>query len=192
LENLAVPLRERYLRLGGLNDLDSAVKNGYAAVDLTEDTDPSKAGLLRSLSVSLGERYKVYGSYRDLEASVESLQAGLKLTPKGHPEKVLQLQTLAVSLTLRYRRLQDPLDLQAAHSHFSESLKLSPLNPETSWRQALVWAFVAEKFDPSYAVPAYQTAFDLLPELLWIGHSIPVRHDAIRRLDISSATSNAI
>jgi hypothetical protein len=32
----------------------------------------------------------------------------------------------------------------------------------------------------------------LLPEILWIGHSIPVQHDAIHRLDISAATSTAI
>lgn len=39
---------------------------------------------------------------------------------------------------------------------------------------------------------AYRAAFSLLPELLWIGHSIPVRHNAIHRLNISGATSTAI
>lgn len=50
----------------------------------------------------------------------------------------------------------------------------------------------AEKSQSSFRVPAYRAAFALLPEILWIGHSIPVRHDAIRRLDIPDATSQAI
>jgi hypothetical protein len=41
-------------------------------------------------------------------------------------------------------------------------------------------------------ITAYSTAFQYLPNLLWIGLSIPVRQDAIQRLDIGQATSNAV
>jgi hypothetical protein len=45
---------------------------------------------------------------------------------------------------------------------------------------------------PEDCICAFNAAFNLLPEILWIGHSIPVRHDAVQRLDISGATSTAV
>jgi hypothetical protein len=64
--------------------------------------------------------------------------------------------------------------------------------PELSWQQALRWASFAEEFQLSRCISIYKIAFDLLPEILWIGHPISVRHDALRRLDIPSATSGAV
>ncbi|KAJ7869415.1 CHAT domain-containing protein, partial [Mycena leptocephala] len=78
------------------------------------------------------------------------------------------------------------------HTHFDESFKLTSMLPETSWEQALLWAHFSEQFQSSNCIAAFQAAFQLLPEILWIGHSIPVRHDAIRRLNISNATSTAV
>ncbi|KAJ7214278.1 CHAT domain-containing protein, partial [Mycena rebaudengoi] len=192
LENLSAPLRDRYLRLGGLDDLDASVQNSQTAVNLTPLKHPNKAGLLRSLATSYGERYKKLGNLADLEASVKSLETAVALTPEVHPEQPIQLQTLALSLIYRYRILGDLEDLEAIHRHYSDSFKFSPSSPETSWQQALQWASFAEESQSVYCVPAYLAAFALLPEILWLGHSIPVRHDAIHRLDISKATSSAI
>jgi hypothetical protein len=64
--------------------------------------------------------------------------------------------------------------------------------PEDSWNQALYWADFAQHFQLSDCIPAIQAAFDLLPELLCLGQSITVRHNAINRLNISSATSTAM
>jgi hypothetical protein len=63
--------------------------------------------------------------------------------------------------------------------------------PEQSWNNALRWASFAAQFDPAYCITAFRGAFRVLPEILWIGHSIPVRHDAVNRLDISQTTSTA-
>jgi hypothetical protein len=38
---------------------------------------------------------------------------------------------------------------------------------------------------------AYSAAFNLLPDILWLGNTISVRHDSIYRLDISNTTSAA-
>jgi hypothetical protein len=123
---------------------------------------------------------------------LQKFQEAVNLTPPEHPEQAGRLQSLAMSLRDRYRRLQDPQDLAAIHTHYNKSFKLTTSNPETSWQQALSWADFAEEFEPSNCVCAFRAGFNLLPEILWIGHSIPVRHDAVRRLDISGATSTAI
>ncbi|KAJ7879712.1 CHAT domain-containing protein [Mycena leptocephala] len=92
----------------------------------------------------------------------------------------------------RYRRLGYLTDLEAVHKHYHESFRFSSLSPEVSWMAALQWASISEEFQSAYGVPAYQEAFALLPEILWIGHSIPVRHEAISRIDIPNATSRAL
>ncbi|KAJ7907861.1 CHAT domain-containing protein [Mycena leptocephala] len=83
-------------------------------------------------------------------------------------------------------------DLVAIHIHYNKSFKLSTYNPESSWQEALAWAYFSQEFQPSYCVPAFRAAFDLLPQILWMGHSIPLRHDAIQRLNVSDATSTAV
>ncbi|KAJ7910747.1 CHAT domain-containing protein [Mycena leptocephala] len=83
-------------------------------------------------------------------------------------------------------------DLVAIHIHYNKSFKLSTSSPEKSWQEALAWAYFSQEFQPSYCVPAFRAAFDLLPQILWMGHSIPLRHDAIQRLNLSGATSTAV
>jgi hypothetical protein len=97
-----------------------------------------------------------------------------------------------VSFTDQYKRLGDLKNLVAIQTHYNESFKLASSRPEISWQQALSWASFAEEFQPDDCIRAFNATFDLLPEILWIGHSIPVRHDAIHRLDISGATSTAV
>jgi hypothetical protein len=102
------------------------------------------------------------------------------------------LQALAVSFTDRYKRLRGLEDRAALQTHYNESFKLASSRPEVSWQQALSWANFAREFEPDDCIHAFNVAFNLLPEILWIGHSIPVRHDAVHRLDILGATSTAV
>jgi hypothetical protein len=44
----------------------------------------------------------------------------------------------------------------------------------------------------SDCIKAYSTAFSLLPDVLWIGHTIKTHQDATSRIHISYVTSNAI
>jgi hypothetical protein len=87
--------------------------------------------------------------------------------------------------------MRDPKDLELALKHYTDSFKTPSSTPQSSWRNALEWAAFAKEFQPSECQTAYMAAFKLLSELLWIGHSVSVRHDAIRRLDIGQATSTA-
>jgi hypothetical protein len=138
------------------------------------------------------DRYWRKGNPKDLESAVRARQDALDLTPSGHPDRAGRLQALGAALMDQYRSLGDPKDLEKLRTYISESFKNPSSTHEQSWRQALQWAYFSEEFQSSDCIPAFQAAFDLLPEILWIGHSIPVQHDAIHRLDISAATSTAI
>jgi hypothetical protein len=84
------------------------------------------------------------------------------------------------------------LDLEVSLTHSRDSFKTCSSTPHGSWTHALQWASVAKQLRPSDYSAACTAAFRLLPELLWIGHSIPVRHEMIHRLDIGQVTSAAI
>jgi hypothetical protein len=88
--------------------------------------------------------------------------------------------------------LKNPTDLDVISNHYRDSFSLLSPVPEESWKRALRWAAFADEFQLSDRLPAYLAAFRLLPEILWIGHTIPVRHDAIRRLGVAQATSTAV
>ncbi|KAJ6563035.1 CHAT domain-containing protein, partial [Mycena vulgaris] len=192
LQGLSVSLTDRYKRLGGLKDLEAAAQTDKKAVDLTPPGHPDRAGRLQSLAVSLTDQYERSGDLKDLETALQTMQEAVNLTLPGHPTQAGRLQSLAALFRHRYQRLRYEKDLEATHTHYNDSFKVPSWVPEDSWKQALYWADFAQHFQPSDCIPAFQAAFNLLPELLCIGHSISERHDAIHRLNISGATSTAI
>ncbi|KAJ7271767.1 CHAT domain-containing protein [Mycena rebaudengoi] len=194
LQNLAESHGRQYKRLGNLKDLEASRQKMQEAADLTPEGHPLQARRLQGLARALGQQYQRLGNLKDLEASLQKMQEAVDLTPEGHPDRARRLQSLAMSLKDRYEKLGDSEDLEAVHTCYSDSFKSSVLEPENSWKAALRWALFAETSQSSFkfCVPAYQAAFSLLSEILWMGHSIPVRHNAVLRLDIPDATSRAV
>ncbi|KAJ7081744.1 hypothetical protein C8R44DRAFT_894969 [Mycena epipterygia] len=192
LQSLGVSFEDRYQRLGDLDDLEAALQRYQEALDLTPDGHPDRAGRLHSLAVSFTDRYQRLGDLDDLEAALQRHQEALDLTPDGHPDRAGRLQSLAVSFTDRYQRLGDLDDLQSVHTHYIDSFQIPTSRPENSWNAALHWASVSEEFKSSNCITAYSNAFNLLPEILWIGNILSVRHAAIHRLNIGEVTSSAV
>jgi hypothetical protein len=83
-------------------------------------------------------------------------------------------------------------DLEAALQMNQEAFNLPTSDPETLWQQVLSWANLSREFRPSEGIQAFKAAFGLLPSMLWIGHSIPVRQSALRRLNVLDVTSSAV
>ncbi|KAJ6560642.1 CHAT domain-containing protein [Mycena vulgaris] len=192
LQALVVSLTELYRRFGDPNDLDVAIEINQEALDLSPKDHPDRARRVQSIAVLFSYRYQRHGNVHDLEVAQERNEEVVNLIPLGHPYRASALQNLAVSFADRYRKFKEPADLEAVNRHYSESFNCSPSEPEASWRHALQWASIAEEFQTPHGISAYQAAFSLLPELLWIGHVIPVRQHALHRLDIGTTTSNAV
>ncbi|KAJ6478430.1 CHAT domain-containing protein [Mycena vulgaris] len=192
IQDLASYFRDRYSRLGNHKDLEAALQRYQEAAELTPEGSPHLPQIIRDLARCFEDRYHRLDDNQDLEYSLQKLQYALTLTPEGHPDKTVLHQAIAMSLTHRYHKFRDPNDLQAVHSHYSESFNSSPATPESSWRAALHWASFAEKSEPSYCLSAYSAAFKLLPDILWIGHSVLVRRAALRRITIGPSTSMAL
>jgi tetratricopeptide (TPR) repeat protein len=192
LQHLGTAFAERYSRLKDSKDLEATFQIFQEAVDSTPNDHPDRPGHLQNLAASFRDRYLKLENLDDLQSALKLEQEVVNITPDGHPDRPERLQNLAISFGDVYQTLGDPTDLEAVHNNFSNSFGGSNTSsPEVSWENALRWASFAERFQPSDCSIAYEAAFNLLPELLWIGNSIPVRQDAICRLDIGQATSAA-
>jgi hypothetical protein len=78
------------------------------------------------------------------------------------------------------------------HNTYKSCVNSPSSTPILSWEAACKWASVSKNLkDPFYVVDAYQAAFRMLPEILWMGHTINLRHETILRLGIDEVTSTA-
>ncbi|KAJ7766712.1 CHAT domain-containing protein [Mycena metata] len=192
LKGLAGSFRYRFERMGDPKDLDTALQKDQEAVNLTPADHPDRAGRLQSLAESFTDRFKEFGNLKDLEAALQSDREALDLTPEDHPDRAERLLSLAISLTDLYKQFREPSVLTAVHTCFGQSFKTNASSdPEPLWHGALGWASFSEEFQPEHCSTAYSAAFSLLPDILWIGLTIPTRHDTIRRLDIGGTASAA-
>ncbi|KAJ6563129.1 CHAT domain-containing protein [Mycena vulgaris] len=191
--SLGLELKARYKRLGDLKDLEFALKLEQQAVNLIPKGHYSRPECLHNLGISFVTRYQRLKNIEDLASAISLLQIqeAVELTPDGHPDRALYLQSRASLIIHRYKRLGDLEDLHAVHSHYRASFNICTSTPEYSWNAALNWASFAHEFSAAYCVTAYSAAFKLLQDILWIGHSIPLRHHAVQRLNVGAATSTA-
>ncbi|KAJ7479012.1 CHAT domain-containing protein [Mycena latifolia] len=193
LYNLATSFGSRYLKLRDLKDLESTIQRAQEALDLTPADHPDRAEHLQVLASSLMESYQMSGDWSHLEIALQKKFEALDLTLPDHSDRAKCLQSLALTFGERFRKTGDPEDLQAVHKWYSDSFKTQafPSDPELSWNAALQWASFSEEFEPLHCPTAYLAAFNLLPAILWIGHTIPLRHDTILRLEIGHKASAA-
>ncbi|KAJ7506974.1 CHAT domain-containing protein [Mycena galericulata] len=192
LHSSAVAFAERYKRLGDEKDLETAVQKFQEVISLIPDNHPDKPEYLQSFAHTLTTQYDTLGSIDDLESALKTYQKVVELTPMNHRNKGRYLQDLAAIFMNRYERFKDPKDLEEVRKQFMDSFKLPANNPEHSWHAALEWASFAEDHQAEDAPKAYSTAFHQVPEILWLGHAIPTRHEAIRRLDVAPVASAAM
>ncbi|KAJ7692917.1 hypothetical protein B0H17DRAFT_852124, partial [Mycena rosella] len=178
LESLAGSLRDKYKQLGDLNDLQASIQKIQEAVNLVPEGHPDRAIFLSVLATALGDRFRYLGNLNDLEVALQIKKEAVELTPEEHPDRAEHLYSLANSLADRYKRLGDLEDLEDCLENFQKAVKLAP-------------AGHPDRIEYLDSLAVLLAAFELLPEILWISHSIPVRQDAIRRIHIGEATSAA-
>ncbi|KAJ7200141.1 CHAT domain-containing protein [Mycena pura] len=191
LYNLALSYTHRYERLENLEDLEAALRYGQAAINLIPQDHPDKSQHLQNIAVCHTSRYQRLGDPRDHEAALHYGQIALKIVPEDHPYRGLYLQNLALAYIDQYKIFKEPSVLKLIHSYFEDSLGLMTSATDISWQHLMKWVSFATEFCPEDAVTAFRGAFHLLPQIVWIGHSITTRHDAVRRLDIAQLTSTA-
>ena len=100
----------------------------------------------------------------------------VRLTPEGHADKPAHLTSLGISYERRFEFYGDLVDHAMTVSYFRHAACHSTGPPSIRFRAALRWARLCSKMDVSSALQGYTVALDLLPQVAWLGTTIPARH----------------
>ncbi|KAJ7466495.1 CHAT domain-containing protein [Mycena latifolia] len=192
LWSLAASYTARYKVSDELEDLQAAVNNDLEAVSLTPVGDLNLPTRLTNLAISLADRYRRLGDSADLEAAIQHTTNAVGLVSEDNPNFASNYHDLADFLIMRYESANEVHDLDLAFSALSKAFKAPSLNPIGSWDAAIRWASYGKLYRRSECIKAYAVAFELLSEILWMGNSLTVQQASTRRIDITSATSDAI
>ncbi|KAJ7464032.1 CHAT domain-containing protein [Mycena latifolia] len=194
LSNLGNSLRYQFEEFGNNEDLDKSVSMLGESVQLTPTSHPHKSSRLCNLGSSLLCRFEHHGDIEDISRAVGLLQESSELTPDGHPDKPSRLNSLAGSLSRRFELLRDPHDFETMIIHYSSAACSFTGPASIRFDASLMWAKYAQAFQHPSLLRAYSVALDLLPELAWLGLSIPDRHHHLSKADkvVRDAAATAI
>ncbi|KAJ1305622.1 hypothetical protein OPQ81_000619 [Rhizoctonia solani] len=194
LSNLGRSYGFRFESLGKLTDLEKSIEFQSRAVKLIPNGHHDLPAGLLSLGISYQARFHRLGELHDVEDAAKYLLRGLELTPNGHPGVPRYHGALAQCRFAQFQHTLDPSLLRDS-LHFFRQASQSPFGvPKFKYLVALDWAKLTSKFSPSNCIEAYQTAIDLLPQVVWLGSTT---HQRYQDLDLAknlagSAASAAI
>jgi tetratricopeptide (TPR) repeat protein len=184
LLDLAVSYGDHFHRLGNLDDLESALKYKQDAVDATPPGHPNLAGCLHGLAVSYTDHFQRLGNLDDLESALKHFQDAVNATPAGHPNLARHLQGLAICYAQLAEISQDVADFHCMLYYFRASTTCKASPPHILLQCARQWALLSKRNGLSECLDAYSQALQVLPDLVWMGHVVPVRHKALLWHDI--------
>ncbi|KAF7350257.1 hypothetical protein MVEN_01329200 [Mycena venus] len=175
--------------------VDKIVPAVHAAQEgnLTAADHHDRAARLQFLSELLASLYKTSNDPHDMQRSIQCGQQALDLTPVDDSYRASRIQQLASCFQLKHSRTGDPKDLQTMHQLYDASFKTQtpPESPTESWRAAISWDSYSFQFQRTHVPAAWVAAFQLLPDILWIGDDLSIRLNGIHRLNLGYATSSA-
>jgi len=194
LSNLGSSLLRRFERLGDLSDMNKSISMFEEAVQLTPDGHPDKLSLLSNLGSSLLRRFERLGDLSDMNKSVSVKEKAVRLTPDGHPDKPSRLSNLSNSLLRRFERLGDLGDIEMAGKMLEEAAKSPTGSSSIRFRTCFCWAMYCQLYHRCSILDAYRRAFELLPNMTWLGLSITDRQHFLNGVGplVDEAVSAAI
>ncbi|KAF8594672.1 hypothetical protein BDV93DRAFT_579223 [Ceratobasidium sp. AG-I] len=177
----------RFQRLGDQADFNRSVENHEVALTLVPEDHLSRAGNLSALGDSLIMLFKRTGEIAKLNQAVEYYSQAVSSTPDFHfIHSSLQIK-LGDALSLRAehtetsshrtsriadsQQMGEISDLDMSIKHYQKAAQSPTGMGFTRFDAALRWARLS--FSPQAASPleGYQQAMDLIPEIVWLGHS---------------------
>ncbi|VDC01141.1 unnamed protein product [Peniophora sp. CBMAI 1063] len=178
---LGIALQARYQRVGNLKDLTQAISSGRSAVELTPDGHPLKPTSLNNLGVALQSRFERAGELHDLEQAVLAIRCAVQITPDGHPEKPEWLNNLGTALRKLFEQRPAFTAFNEASACFVNAIACPSGSSFTQFRSATRLVRLVTEH-PNFAstallLDAHSHLMRILPELIWVGHSLDRRYE---------------
>jgi len=156
---------------------------------MTPPGHPDLAGHQQNLAVSYSDHFQRLGNVDDLESALKYFHGAVNATPLGHPDLAGCQQNLAICYAEQFELFEDVADCHCALYYFHASTKSQTSPPHILFDSATQWALLAQQHGLPECLDAYSKALQILPDLVWMGHVIKVRHEALLWHDIATLTA---
>ncbi|KAH7333778.1 CHAT domain-containing protein [Rhizoctonia solani] len=170
------------------DDLDQAIECVKSAISLApigDEGESVRAASLSCLSSYIHRRWHLIGYQSDLEEGIRHANNAVSLfTPQLHPNLPTELLGLGTA-HLSWSKISDkdtgsPL-LRRALEYFHQACD-SAGPPHHKMEAARRWAGAARGFDMAECLEGYQTAMELIPQVIWLGDTLDKRYNDARDL----------
>ncbi|KZV61080.1 hypothetical protein PENSPDRAFT_314518 [Peniophora sp. CONT] len=190
MSNLGNGLQSRFKRVGALEDIEDAISVQRNAIELIPDGHPDRPVHMNNLGDALHTRFERVGELEDLQAAIAMKCRAVELIPDGHPSRPLCLWSLGLSFRSLYEQNYMHVHFEAAYRCFIDAAIHSSGNPFSRFRSARDCVEMLAK-DHEFAsaemiLEAHSHVLRLLPERVWLGHSV------IRRYEESSQLAECV
>ncbi|KAJ6541045.1 CHAT domain-containing protein [Mycena vulgaris] len=142
----AEQLRNKYDRLGNVEDLKAAFLYGQTAVKITPRDHPHLPYYLTSLYLMHKAKFQNLGSTEDLELALNHSRETVVLTAENDPERPRRLTDLAMLHDLRFRRFRDIEDLNIALEKQKAATMCAPSSGESAPRLHMLAALLGDRY----------------------------------------------
>ena len=190
LSNLAVFLSTRYKRLGVMEDLGEAMALDREALDLRPQGHPDRSMSLNNLAVCLSTRYEQLGAMQDLDEAIALVREALQFHSIGHPRRSRSLNNLAHYLSSRFTQLRQLKDEEELFTLYTQLVHVPQFVSSIDLSAARAWICMAEDYQHSTILLAYETSLRLLIQHLATLPSLP-QHLVVFKDLTSSLAVNA-
>ncbi|KEP55066.1 aromatic di-alanine and TPR containing protein [Rhizoctonia solani 123E] len=192
LENLGWSQLCRFHRLNEPEDLNKAIEYMTRAVSLTSDDHVDMPQRTTNLGLAHVSRFESLKKPDDLEQAVMYLSSALILRPEGHPHRSEGLGALGRAYALQFQESGQTNHLDDSMDCFRKAAGSMAERPRMRFDSARQWAKLATKHNAPEFLEAYQTAIDLIPQLVWLGTTSKQRYkDACELSDLAVEAASA-
>ncbi len=194
LNNLGNSLLGRFKRLGDLSDMNQAISSYEQAVPLTPADHPDRPSRLNGLGISLAHRFARLGDLSDMNQSISLFEQAVRLTPGDEPSMCSRRYDLGNALLHRFEVLGDLSDMNQSGKMFEEAANSPTGSSSLQFYASFRWALHCQLYHRSSILDAYHRAFELLPNMTWLGLSISDRQHFLKGVGpiVGEAVSAAI
>ncbi|KAH7337313.1 CHAT domain-containing protein [Rhizoctonia solani] len=181
LSRLGSSYYSRFMRLNDIDDLNKSIENSFQAHSLTPIGDPSLAWQLSNIGSLFYSKFERSGSFDDLNNATEYHKRAYKATPERDPDFTLILRFLGICYEQRFQLLHDEASLNSALDYFRQGT-YSIGYPNSRIEAALSLAGISAENGLPDHLDAYQTAIELIPEVIWVGITVDNRYKTLAKL----------
>ncbi|CAE6526310.1 unnamed protein product [Rhizoctonia solani] len=180
--NLGISHRMRFELVGQLADLEKSIECQERALLLMPQTHRDFPSQLSSLGGSYMRLFEHSNRVADIEKSIELQARAVSMTPNNHPQLAFWLNNLALSQHARYKIQGDPDSFLASLQYNRQCAQCTTGHTPTRFRAALHWAKLSSFLKLPEALQGYQTAFGLIPQLVWLGTALSRRYEDVQEV----------